>query len=159
MKSAIRDYIKRCRVCLLTKAETPLSKTLPVNITTCRPFEMLAMDFCSVEKSSCGIEHILVIIDHFSKFVWAFPTKNQKAITVAKILIEDIFYKFGIPESLHSDQGRNFESSVVKEICKKFGIYKSRTSPYHPQGNGMVERFNRTTFGLLRTLSEEKKRK
>ena len=118
--------------------------------------EMLAIDFCVVDKSSTGRENILVVTDVFSKFVWAFDTKDQKAATVARILINEIFYKFGPPIRLHSDQGRNFESKLITEICKRFNIRKSRTTPYHPEGNGQCERFNRTLFGLLRQLSEEK---
>ncbi|KAJ8351905.1 hypothetical protein SKAU_G00233810 [Synaphobranchus kaupii] len=65
----------------------------------------------------------------------AYPTKDQKAGTVAKVLWRNLFSRFGFPEKLHADQGRNFESSVVKELCKCTGITKTHTSPYHPQGN------------------------
>ena len=112
-----KDYVKGCEVCLTTKAEYPSKNTVPVHIETSRPFQVLAIDFCSVEKSSSGKEHILVITDLFSKFVWAFDTKDQKATTVAKILIDEIFYKFGIPEKIHSDQGRNFESRLFGNLC------------------------------------------
>ena len=159
MKGFITDYIKGCSICMRTKEETPYRNTVPVRIETRRPLEIIAIDFCSVEKSSSGKEHILVISDLFSKFVWAFATKDQKATTVAKIMIEEIFYKYGIPEKIHSDQGRNFESRLVREICKRFNIKKTRTSPYHPEGNGQVERMNRTIYGLLRTLDEEKRNK
>ncbi|XP_068204608.1 uncharacterized protein [Palaemon carinicauda] len=115
--------------------------------------------FLFVERSTSGKEHILVLSDLFSKYVWAYPTKDQKATTVAKILVEELFYKYGIPQQLHTDQGRNFESALIKEICKRFNVKKSRTSPYHPEGNGQVERMNRTLYGLLRSLEEEKRNK
>ena len=68
----------------------------------------------------------------------------MEAITVAKCLVNEFICRFGVPEQLHSDQGRNFESKVIKNVCDLLQIRKTRTSPYHPQSDGLVERFNRT---------------
>ncbi|GAA6106462.1 uncharacterized protein LOC112847669 [Tachysurus ichikawai] len=78
----------------------------------------------------------------------AIPTKDQKATTVAKCLWEQYLVHYGFPERLLSDQGRDFESRVIKELCALAGITKVRTSPYHPRGNP-VEHFNRTLLGML----------
>eukprot|EP00731_Ephydatia_muelleri_P036553 Em0276g5a len=75
----------------------------------------------------------------------------QEAATVARKLVDEMFCRFSPPEQLHSDQGRQFESELVKEVCKLLEIKKTHTTPYHPQCNGIVERFNRTLLGMLAT--------
>ena len=89
-------------------------------------------------------KYIVIIADYFTKWVEAFATSNQEARTVAELLAKEIVCRFGVPQIIHSDQGRNFESQLFAEMCQLFGIKKTRTTPYHPQSNGMVERFNRT---------------
>ena len=95
---------------------------------------------------------MLIVTDHFSRYAQAYPTKDQKAGTVARVLWRNFFCRFGFPAKLHADQGRNFESAIVKELCKCTGIVKTHTTPYHPQGNGTTERFNRTLMNMLGTL-------
>eukprot|EP00731_Ephydatia_muelleri_P003703 Em0001g3703a len=90
----------------------------------------------------------------FTKWAEAVPMPDQTAERIVLALI-DIFSRFGIPEILHSDQGRNFESTILKKTCAAFGIVKSRTTSYHPQGDGMVERLNRTLLQLLRAYVQQ----
>ena len=124
-----------------------------------KPLDLVCIDFLTVDKSTDGREHILVITDCYTKFSKAIPTRDQLAKTVAKILMNEWFFNFGIPNRIHSDMGRNFVSAVVREICSSFGSKRSTTNPYHPMGNGQVERFNRTLLGLIRTLSREERGK
>ena len=100
---------------------------------------------------------MLVVTDSLTKYSWAFPKRNQQASTVAKLLWEKILVHFGFPQRLHSDQGHDFESRIIKDLCKVAGIEKPRTTPYHPQGNGQTERFNRTLLGMLGTLDDDQK--
>ena len=128
-----------------------------VPILAREPIELLAIDFLSLEKGKGGFEHVLVVTDSFTKYSWAFRTRNQQASTVAKLLWVKILVNFSFPQRLHSDQGRDFESRIIKDLCKVAGIEKTRTTPYHPQGNGQTEWFNQTLLGMLGTLDADKK--
>ncbi|CAG2187782.1 unnamed protein product [Mytilus edulis] len=88
----------------------------------CKPLDILAMDFTVLEKSSYGREYVLVLTDVFSKFTQAFPTRDQKAITVAKVLVKDWVLKQRIQKQLHSDQCRNFEGVVIRELCRIYAL-------------------------------------
>ena len=76
-------------------------------------------------------------------------------MTVAKVLTQEFFFRFSIPEQLHSDQGRQFESQLIMEVCKLLKINKTLTTPYHPQGDGLVERFIRTLLNMLATTVKD----
>ena len=106
-------------------------------------------------ESDAGNNYILVAGDYFTRWVEAYPIPNQEAITVANKLVDEMFCWFSLPEQLHSDQGQQFKSQLVAEVCKILNIHKSRTTPYHPQNDGMVERFNRTLLGMLAATTKE----
>lgn len=157
MASDIETKIKTCERCVKRKSQPEKAAPL-VNIQTSRPMELVCMDFLSLEPDSHNTKDILVITDHFTRYAVAIPTRDQKASTVAKCLWEQFLSHYGFPERLHSDQGRDFESRTIKELCALAGIRKVRTSPYHPRGNP-VERFNRTLLSMLGTLQEKEKTK
>ena len=85
------------------------------------------------------IDHVLVIVDHFTRYTKAYVTKDQKALTAAKTLCEGFISIFGAPERILMDQGKAFTSEVVEQLCSQFEISQSTTTAYHPQGNGQVE--------------------
>ena len=128
-------------------------------LSATRPLELLAIDFTVLEPLSNGRENVLVITDVFTKYTVAVATCNQRADTVARILVNEWFLVFGVPLRIHSDLGRNFESALIRKLCTMYVIKKSHTTHYHPAGNGQVERFNRTMHGLLRVLPAEKKKR
>ena len=110
-------------------------------------FSMDILDVC--DPTPEGFRYILVIADYFSKWTEAFPMKNKCADTVADILVEKIILRFGMPLVIHSDQGREFENGLMKSLCALLGCTKTRTAPYHPESDGMIERFNRTCLMML----------
>ena len=152
----VRQWIQLCEPCIKRKVVVPDRAAL-VNITTTQPLELVCMDYLSLEPSKGGIEHILVLTDHFSRFAYAVPTKNQTAKTTANALYT-FFLHYGFPKFLHSDQGRNFLSKTIKELCALAGISRTRTTPYHAMGNGMCERFNSTLLNMLGTLQDDQKK-
>jgi transposase InsO family protein len=120
------------------------------NVPIGAPWQMVAIDILEVPTSTSNNRYLLVFQDYFTKWPEAIPLPNQTADLISKEAIK-IFTKFGIPDIIHSDQGRNFESYLFQSTLKAFGVEKSRTTAYHPQGDGMVERFNRSLLQLLRS--------
>ena len=92
----------------------------------------------------------------YTKYAVAVPLKDMTAKTVATTLVEECILNYGAPDTLHTDQGTNFNGEVMKDICQIFMINKSRTSPYHPQGNGQVKRFNRVIADTISKYCTEK---
>lgn len=156
LEQDIGERIRNCDRCVKFKTPEKFSSEL-VNIKSYQALDLVCTDFLSLEKSKGGYENILVITDHFTRYAQAFPTRNQTAKTTAKILFEEFIVHYGFPTRLHSDQGRNFTSHVIKELCKLAGVQQSRTTPYHPMGNGMVERFNQTLIHMIGTLNNKQK--
>ncbi|XP_075935390.1 uncharacterized protein LOC142935134 [Anarhichas minor] len=119
--------------------------------------ELVCIDFWTAEQTDKKSVDVLVVTDHFSKLSHAFPCKNQSAKQVARRLWNDFFCIYGFPKRIHSDQGANFESHLIKELLEMAGIQKSHTTPYHPMGNGVVERYNRTLGNMIRALPPQSK--
>ena len=148
-----RDVVHHCRYCArcqFTKSsENKPAPLLPVIAS--KPWELVAVDILKVPPSSQGNQYILVVQDYFSKWPFARALPDQKAHRIVQVLKDDVFSLVGPPQKLHSDQGRNFESSILADLCTAFGVKKSHTTPYHPMGDGLVERMNRSLLTLMRS--------
>ena len=155
MQAEAMQHVLKCTRCLRRKTPSHVAPLQPIHVT--QPLELVHMDYLSLEPSKGNIENVLVITDHFTRYALAYPSKTQTAQATARILWDNFICHYGFPEKFISDQGRNFESDLIKELCKIAGVKKLYTTPYHPQGNGQCERFNSTLCNMLGTLSEEEK--
>ena len=155
MQEEATQYVLKCSRCLRRKTPPQVAPLQPILVT--QPLELVHMDYLSLEPSKGNIENVLVITDHFTRYALAYPSKTQTAQATARILWDNFICHYGFPEKFISDQGRNFESDLIKELCKIAGVKKVHTTPYHPQGNRQCERFNSTLCNMLGTLSEEEK--
>lgn len=146
----VRRYVNGCEQCLVLK--NPLrKKQAPMQIVhTGISVERIAADIMGeLPETGNDNKYILVVSDYFTKWTESFTMPNMESRTVAKIIVDDVIVRFGVPCFIHSDQGRQFESNLFKEMCVLLGIEKTRTSPYHPKSDGMVERFNTTLDAML----------
>ena len=155
MQAEATQHVLKCTRCLRRKTPSHVAPLQPIHVT--QPLELVHMDYLSLEPSKGNIENVLVITDHFTRYALAYPSKTQTAQATARILWDNFICHYGFPKKFISDQGRNFESDLIKELCKIAGVKKLHITPYHPQGNGQCERFNSTLCNMLGTLSEEEK--
>ena len=155
MQTEAMQHVLKCTRCLRRKTPYHVAPLQPIHVT--QPLKLVHMDCLSLEPSKGNIENVLVITDHFTRYALAYPSKTQTAQATARILWDNFICHYGFPEKFISDQGRNFESDLIKELYKIVGMKKLHTTPYHPQGNGQCERFNSTLCNMLGTLSEEEK--
>ncbi|XP_063050302.1 uncharacterized protein LOC134445147 [Engraulis encrasicolus] len=147
-----------CLTCKSCGSKARARKTPQAPMGTVRvgaPMERVALDIMGpLNETERRNSYVLVIQDYFTKWVEAFPLPNEKAETVAEVLASQWVCRFGAPHTIHSDQGRNFESEVFQKMCALFGVEKTRTTPFRPQSDGQVERFNSTLQKILATTAE-----
>jgi len=125
-----------------------------MNVPIGRPWQMIAVDILEVPLSHNNNRYLLVVQDYFTKWADAIPLSDQTATQITAELVK-LCSVMGMPEILHSDQGQNFESTLLHNTLEVFGVTKSHTTAYRPQGDGMVERFNRSLLQLLRAYVEK----
>ena len=150
-----KEHVGECCPCLAFKARQ--QKAPLENIVATHPLELVHLDYLWLELGKGLEENVLVVTDDFTRYTQAYVTKTQTAQMTAKTLWDKFIVHYGLPKKILMDQGWNFESQLVADLCKLMGTWKVWTSPYHLQTNGQCERFNSSLINMLGTLPKEKK--
>ena len=156
LQLSVRDWCHTCEPCV-TRKTAPKRNHAPLQmIRAGYPMQVVAVDMMGpLPESENGNSYVLVAGNYFTKWMEAYAIPDQEATTVAQKMVDEMFCRFSTPEQLHSDNGAQFESKLMKEICKTLHIKKTRTTPYQPQCNGLVECFNRMLLNMLATTTRE----
>ena len=151
--------VHNCPKCRIFEAKPQIPPLEPILCT--EPLDLVHIDYVSVEvtvgvKEKPVVKNVLVFKDHFTRYIQAYVTNNHTARTMARVLYNEFFSMFGFPRRLMSDQAAEFMGQVISELCDLLGITKIRTSPYHPQTNGAVERVHQTLRRMITKMDPEK---
>ena len=150
------NFCARCGECLRFKPPHQAFRAPLQPITSGYPNQIVAMDFVGpLPQTPRGNRYILVMVDLFTKWCEAVPLPSSDAVTTAQAIFDNWIARHGAPEQLHSDRASDFESRVIAELCQILNVSKTRTTAYHPQGNGQAERTNRTIKALLQAFTDE----
>ena len=155
----VQLQLKQCNPCARYFRGKPKRQGLLQNMVVGEVGEVLALDLTGPHVlSSSGHRYILTIIDHYSRWAEAIPVRNQEAVTVAKVLVDQWISRYGCPLQILTDQGPCFEATLFKDLCRLLGIDKVRTSPYKPSTNGLIERFHRTLNTMIAKVVAQNQR-
>lgn len=146
----VNSYVHRCLPC--AQRAQPVRSRVPLQSLpqASKPFDYVSMDIVGpLPQSRHGNKYILSIIDQFSRYLILIPMADMTAETVAKHVVEKLVLPFGSPECILTDQATNFMSALFSQVCKLLNVRKWRTSPFHPQANGRVERVHKTIMKMV----------
>ncbi|KAJ8353974.1 hypothetical protein SKAU_G00215410 [Synaphobranchus kaupii] len=158
-KRDVEDFCRRCDRCTARKGPPGQSQAELQQFPVGAPMERVGIDVMGpFPLSDRGNRYVLTAMDYFSKWPEAYALPDQEAETIVDALVGGMISRFGAPDVIHSDQGRNFESRVFTTMCERLNIHKTRTTPLHPQSDGLVERFNRTMGQQLAIVTAKHQR-
>ena len=150
MFTDVRNWVLSCEKCNTKKSpihplKAPLHPLPPTRVN-----ERWAMDLVTMPRTDRGNRYILTFTEYNTRFAEAFALPNSQATTIARVLVDEICFRYGAPQCLLSDLGANLIASVVAETCKLFNIERISTSGYHPETNALIERLQTT---LVRNIA------
>ncbi|BHF79421.1 hypothetical protein SprV_0702254100 [Sparganum proliferum] len=149
LREHVATFCNTCTTCSKFMAPRQLPRAPLQPMHTSFPFQRLGLDIIGpLPFTTTGHRFILVMVDYFTKWAEAVPLLRQDAVSLTNAIFNNWICRFGVPLSIHSDCGANFDSKLLQEVCDLLDIYKTRTTPAHPEGNGLVERTNRRQFRL-----------
>jgi hypothetical protein len=158
MRKQIYNFVQSCDVCQRrgkpAKYPEPLHP-LPVG----KPFDRLGIDLLGpLPETQSGNKHIVVATDYLTKWPEARAVPDATAETVATFLYEEVVTRHGAPKEILSDRGKSFVNKAIAHLCSKWSIQHVLASAYHPQTNGLVERYNKTLAKTLAKLIDRQPR-
>ena len=152
----IESFCKNCPQCGSPNAPIPAPRASLGELSATEPLDVVALDILSsLPTTPSGHKHLLVVVDHFSRWVEAYPLKSQEATEVASVFVREFVSRFGCPRRIHSDRGANFTGEVMRKTCELLGIARSTTTAFHPMSNSIVERTNRTLINMFAKFLEQ----
>jgi transposase InsO family protein len=155
MREDIKRWVQNCKACVLSKKASEQHRA-PMGTTQAGyPLERVALDVMGPLPESNGYAYILVIVDYFSKFCEAYPLRRHTARSVADKFVQEFVLRYGVPTYLHSDQGTEFCSELLRSVCELLEVSKTRTTPYRPRSDGLAERMMRTVKAHLTRMTGE----
>jgi transposase InsO family protein len=151
-----RDWARACITCQRSKITRHTTAPIAHIDTPGTRFEHIHIDLVGPLPIANGFRYLLTCVDRFTRWAEAIPLIDITAETVATALVSGWISRFGTPLRITTDQGRQFESSLFHALSNVTGMTHLRTTAYHPQANGMVERLHRQLKAALRCHGDEK---
>lgn len=138
----VKHYVSKCSNCQIMKHSTPYKQPMVITTTASSAFEKIFLDLVGpLDKDDAGNQYILTIQCELTKYVEAYPIPNKETVTVAKALVSNFILRYGVPRVIGADQGSEFISTTMAEVCKLLEIEKVHSTPYHHQSIGALETF------------------
>ena len=158
-RADVTRFCRQCAGCAAYHRGPPPRTSNLQQMVVGAPFERVGIDLTGPHpRSKNGYVYIMTYVDHFSKWAESVPLRNKETKSVADALVDKIFTRVGLPLEILSDQGKEFDSALMHELCERLEIKKIRTSAYKPSTNGATERFHRTLNSMMGRVVSENQR-